>query len=186
MNLGAKLVSRKPALSPEERGQAVAASWQDDCTEYLHCFMDSMRGGWQLGVPRNSQREVGGTKARPHPNPLPRGEGDIVAASWPGEGARLTLVRGFNARILRGILCPVGPGFSVAGNAVFGMAARAGRHQRLHRQPLGAGGSSPLFWPPPGPSRTAAYPDCDTATVEQHWCGCTAGTAPARPRTNRS
>ena len=41
--------------------------------------------------------------AHPHPGPLPRGEGEMVAASWQKDGA---LVHEFNARILRGILIP--------------------------------------------------------------------------------
>jgi hypothetical protein len=50
----------------------------------------------------NLKEEVGGRKARPHPNPLPRGEGDVVSASWPKAGAELALARGFNPRILKG------------------------------------------------------------------------------------
>jgi hypothetical protein len=35
----------------------------------------------------NAKREVSGKEVRPHPSPLPRGEGDMVPASRPGDGA---------------------------------------------------------------------------------------------------
>ena len=44
-------------------------------------------------------------RVRPHPGPLPGG-GDKSAASRQKHGAKLAWVRGFNARILRGILTP--------------------------------------------------------------------------------
>ena len=42
----------------------------------------------------NSKSEVGGQQDRPHPGPLPRGEGDVVPASWPKDGERSALVQG--------------------------------------------------------------------------------------------
>ena len=50
--------------------------------------------------------------ARPHPGPnlglapLPRGEGEIVSASWQYACGEFALVRGFNARDFRGNLSP--------------------------------------------------------------------------------
>ena len=38
--------------------------------------------------------ELSVNRARPHPGPLPRGEGEIVPASWPRDGAGLALVQG--------------------------------------------------------------------------------------------
>src|ERR1039458_5533582 len=49
-----------------------------------------------------SRTKLVSRKARPHPGPnlglapLPRGEGDMVAASWPGDGARSVRVHGSN------------------------------------------------------------------------------------------
>jgi hypothetical protein len=40
-------------------------------------------------VPREPRGGVSVERARPHPGPLPRGEGDLVPASWPGGGAGL-------------------------------------------------------------------------------------------------
>jgi hypothetical protein len=42
-------------------------------------------------------------KARPHPGPLPQGEGEVVAAFGRNESG---LVHGINARMVRGTLFP--------------------------------------------------------------------------------
>jgi len=55
-------------------------------------------------LPTNPERVVCIKIARPHPGPLPRGEGEVVPASWPGNGARLARIQGFSARVLRGDL----------------------------------------------------------------------------------
>ena len=47
-------------------------------------------------------------KARPHPGPLPRGEGEVVSASWQDDGARS--VQGFTVHDLSGNSYPGGQG----------------------------------------------------------------------------
>lgn len=56
--------------------------------------------------PTNPERAVGIEKVRPHPGPLPQGEGDLVSASWQRGDTRLALDRKCNARILRKFLSP--------------------------------------------------------------------------------
>src|SRR5580698_7311755 len=49
--------------------------------------------------------EISGSKwinVRPHPSPLPRGEGEIVAVCWRSEGTEFAPVQGFNARNVSG------------------------------------------------------------------------------------
>src|SRR5580698_3130518 len=49
--------------------------------------------------------EISGSKwinVRPHPGPLPRGEGEIVAVCWRSEGTEFAPVQGFNARNVSG------------------------------------------------------------------------------------
>src|SRR5580692_5219148 len=53
--------------------------------------------------------EISGSKwinVRPHPSPLPQGEGEIVAVCWRSEGTEFAPVQGFNARMFRGNLTP--------------------------------------------------------------------------------
>jgi len=58
---------------------------------------------WRSRLSMNSKKEVGVMKARPHPGPLPRGEGEAVSASWHNHGAGLARVQGCNARVHRRI-----------------------------------------------------------------------------------
>jgi hypothetical protein len=50
------------------------------------------------GRTTNLKREVCLKRARPHPGPLPRGEGDVVAASGPRDGVGLAMAQGSMGR----------------------------------------------------------------------------------------
>ena len=50
----------------------------------------------------NRKLDLGNSEARPHPVPLPGGEGETLPASWRYVGAGLASVLGFNARMGRG------------------------------------------------------------------------------------
>src|SRR5580698_1890655 len=64
--------------------------------------------------------EISGSKwinVRPHPSPLPQGEGEIVAVCWRSEGTEFAPVQGFNARMFRGNLTPALSPFCSADSA---------------------------------------------------------------------
>jgi len=60
----------------------------------------------EVAASNEPRGKVSVKKVRPHPNPLPRGEGEMVAAIWPCARVKLALVQGFNERVLRGRLTP--------------------------------------------------------------------------------
>jgi hypothetical protein len=69
----------------------------------------SPQRGNRFSLPMNPKMEVGKTEARPHPGPLPRGEGETLAASWQYGGVGLAVVHGFNARNFSGNSLPILP-----------------------------------------------------------------------------